>query len=74
MFYNIQKDTIEDYTGHGISDLSERIARTPLPPLETYLDDPLRVLRTIRFAARFALQISPEAKAAFELPEIRTVI
>ncbi len=50
MFYNINSNTIEDLTGRGISDLKNRVAMTPLPPLKTFIDDPLRVLRVIRFA------------------------
>ena len=55
IFYNLQQDMLEDYTGRGFQDIQNRIARTPLPPLQTFLDDPLRVLRTIRFTARFSL-------------------
>ena len=38
----------------GIKDLSEGIIRTPLDPEVTYSDDPLRMLRAIRFAARLS--------------------
>jgi tRNA nucleotidyltransferase (CCA-adding enzyme) len=44
---------VEDYTLMGIEDLEKGIIRTPLEPLQTYMDDPLRVLRTIRFATRY---------------------
>lgn len=33
----------------GIQDLKDRVIATPLPPLSTFLDDPLRVLRAVRF-------------------------
>lgn len=33
----------------GIKDLKAGIIRTPLPPKDTFLDDPLRVLRAVRF-------------------------
>uniref|UniRef100_A0A7S1BFY0 Poly A polymerase head domain-containing protein n=2 Tax=Corethron hystrix TaxID=216773 RepID=A0A7S1BFY0_9STRA len=52
LYYNINTGEVEDMTGRGISDLSKGIITTPLSPLTTLLDDPLRVLRSIRFAAR----------------------
>lgn len=68
MFYNINTGTIEDFCGNGISDLTQRIARTPLEPLTTFTDDPLRVLRTIRFASRFDLCILDEVCQAIANP------
>jgi len=62
---------VEDFTGLGLQDLAARIIRTPLPPKETFADDPLRVLRLIRFASRLDFTIVPEAKAAMKLPEIK---
>lgn len=50
MFYNLKTGEIEDLTGKGLEDLKSGTARTPLEPLQTFIDDPLRVLRTIRFA------------------------
>lgn len=41
----------------GIHDLENGIIRTPLAPYETFKDDPLRILRTIRFATRFGFKI-----------------
>lgn len=33
MFYNINEDKVEDFTGKGIEDLKNKILRTPLDPL-----------------------------------------
>ena len=52
LFYNLNTKQIEDFTGRGLDDLKNGIVSTPLPPLTTLLDDPLRVLRAVRFAAR----------------------
>jgi len=56
LFYNIHTGVIEDYVG-GLDDLENRIARTPIAPLRTFLEDPLRILRLIRFAARLDLEV-----------------
>ncbi|KAH3901885.1 related to CCA tRNA nucleotidyltransferase, mitochondrial [Saccharomycodes ludwigii] len=53
LFYNITTEKIEDFTGKGLQDLKLGILRTPLPPLKTFLDDPLRILRLIRFSSTY---------------------
>ncbi|MBR0300934.1 MAG: HD domain-containing protein [Bacteroidales bacterium] len=55
----------------GIRDLAAGIIRTPLEPEQTYSDDPLRMLRAIRFAARLStpehkFTIVPESIAAMK--------
>ncbi|MBD3288395.1 HD domain-containing protein [candidate division KSB1 bacterium] len=42
---------------YGKKDLQDKIVRTPLDPEITFKDDPLRILRAIRFATRFEFQI-----------------
>ena len=41
----------------GISDLQNKILRTPLEPSQTYSDDPLRMMRAIRFASTLNFKI-----------------
>ena len=48
---------------NGIEDLKNGILRTPLDPVQTYSDDPLRMMRAIRFACQFNFQID---KASFQ--------
>ncbi len=49
-----------DLTGQGLADLEAGIIRTPLNPEITFYDDPLRMLRAVRFAARFGFTIHEE--------------
>ncbi|KAH0472520.1 MAG: uncharacterized protein KVP18_004722 [Porospora cf. gigantea A] len=45
MFYNVATGLMEDLTGRGLHDCTCGIIRTPLDPVITFLDDPLRILR-----------------------------
>lgn len=58
VFYNLNSDEIEDYTG-GVADMEAKLIKTPLEPLKTFTDDPLRVLRLVRFASRLEFTIDP---------------
>ena len=52
----------------GVDDLRNRVARTPLAPLETFREDPLRLLRTVRFATRYDCRIVPDIMVAANDP------
>lgn len=49
---------------HGIEDLENKILRTPLEPEQTYSDDPLRMMRALRFASTLNFSIEPDSLAA----------
>jgi tRNA nucleotidyltransferase/poly(A) polymerase len=70
LYYNIHTQQVEDYTGKGLMDLRNKIARTPLPSLVTLTDDPLRAFRIVRFAARFGFAIDSEAVQACRDPQV----
>ena len=48
----------------GTGDLAARILRTPLDPVQTFEDDPLRIMRAIRFAAQLGFVIEPRTLEA----------
>lgn len=74
LFYNINTGSVEDLTGRGISDLKAGIIATPLPPKATFLDDPLRVLRAVRFGARFEFKLDNELKKAAADEEVKNAL
>lgn len=61
LFYNLNTDKIEDFTG-GVADMAAKLIKTPLEPRQTFTDDPLRVLRLVRFASRLQFSIEPNTE------------
>ena len=51
---------------NGIADLEDGIIATPLDPEITFSDDPLRMMRCIRFATQLNFQIEPETFEAMQ--------
>ena len=51
---------------NGLTDLENKIIKTPLSPDITYSDDPLRMLRGIRFATQLNFEIEAESLIAIE--------
>ena len=51
---------------NGLSDIENRIIRTPLDPDITYSDDPLRMMRAIRFATQLDFRIEKESYKSIE--------
>lgn len=53
LFYNLHTKEVEDFTGRGLDDLQAQLLRTPLDPEITFKEDPLRILRAVRFGATY---------------------
>lgn len=70
IFYNVNDGTVEDFVG-GVDDLKKGIARTPLDPYNTFMEDPLRILRAVRFAAKYGLDVDPKLIEAAKHPDVQ---
>lgn len=57
LFYDPIEDKVIDYV-HGQEDLLRRVLRSIRNPRETYLEDPIRILRGLRIAGKLGLNIS----------------
>jgi putative nucleotidyltransferase with HDIG domain len=58
----------------GIGDLERKMIRTPLEPDQTFSDDPLRMMRAIRFAAQLQFEIAEDTFAAIRRNKQRLTI
>ncbi len=60
---------------NGIAAIENKIIQTPLLPEQTFSDDPLRMMRAIRFAAQLEFTIVPETLEAIkaQAPRIKIV-
>lgn len=61
LYYNIRDFSVVDF-GHGMEDLRAGILRLVGEPYSRYREDPVRMLRAIRFAAKLDFKISPESE------------
>ena len=59
LFYDIARGEVIDYVG-GMADLERRVVRTIGDPGVRFREDPVRILRAIKFSARLDMGIAPE--------------
>jgi len=59
---------------NGIADLKSKIIRTPLEPGITFSDDPLRMMRAVRFASQLGFDVFPETFEALQREKNRLEI
>ncbi|MCJ1394229.1 CCA tRNA nucleotidyltransferase, mitochondrial [Xylographa bjoerkii] len=74
LFYNLETSEVEDLTMKGLEDMELRIIRTPLSPYQTFKDDPLRILRCIRFASKLGYNIEAEAEKSMSDDSIKEAL
>ncbi len=63
LFYNVDDFTVVDYVG-GLEDLRQGIVRSIGNPRERFHEDPVRMIRVVRHAARTGFTIDPETYSA----------
>ncbi len=64
LYYNIQDFSIWDYTG-GVEDVKGRVLRLIGDPDTRYREDPVRMLRAVRFQAKLGFTIHEDTRAPF---------
>jgi len=53
LYYDIQKRLLIDETGKGMSDIQQKIIRTPIQPIITLRQSPIRAFRVFKFLSKF---------------------
>ena len=70
LYYNIEDFSVVDYAG-GMADLQDGVLRLIGDPEQRYREDPVRMLRAVRFAAKLGFRIHPDSEAPiFELAHL----
>lgn len=72
MAFDLNRDTFGELVDpfNGIYDLEHGIIRTPIDPVQTFLDDPLRMLRGVRFRCKLS---TPEKEFYLWKPTFRAI-
>jgi tRNA nucleotidyltransferase/poly(A) polymerase len=72
LYYNINTGRPENPTGEGYDDLATMTLNAPIDPLQMFRDDPLRVLRVLRFYSRYPNStIEPSVVQAMHDPGVQ---
>ena len=61
MYYNPHTGVVVDYHG-GIKDAKKRVLRMIGDPATRYREDPVRIIRVVRFAAKLGFEIEPKTR------------
>lgn len=65
LYYDVRDFSVIDFA-NGLEDLSARQIRLLGDPESRYREDPVRILRALRFAAKLEFELAPETEAAIE--------
>lgn len=71
LFYNIIDETVVDYVA-GMRDISDGLIRLIGDPQRRFVEDPVRLLRAVRFAAKLGFEISPDTER--QLPALASLL
>ena len=66
LYYNISDELFCDFCGYSLDHIKNHIICTPYNPDVTYMDDPLRILRCVRFATRYGWEIENQTYLALK--------
>ena len=62
MYYDPLSEVVVDYH-HGLKDARKRVLRMIGDPAARYREDPVRIIRAVRFAAKLGFEIEPKTRA-----------
>ena len=62
LYFDVSGERVLDYA-HGVHDIRNRLIRLIGDPEQRYLEDPVRMLRAVRFAAKLDFDIEPHSAA-----------
>jgi poly(A) polymerase len=65
MYYDPQREIVVDYHG-GIKDSKKKLLRMIGDPETRYREDPVRIIRVVRFAAKLGFEIEPKTRAPIQ--------
>jgi poly(A) polymerase len=65
MYYDPQRQIVVDYHG-GIKDAKKKVLRMIGDPVTRYREDPVRIIRVIRFAAKLGFSIEPKTRTPIQ--------
>jgi poly(A) polymerase len=71
LYYNIEDFSIWDYV-NGVEDVRARVLRVVGDPEMRFREDPVRMLRAVRFAAKLGFTLAPETSAP--IPALRPLL